>query len=56
MTSLIKEATPLIAMLLVTIVLITCIANNIDHGVIYAGLTILSGLGGYVLGRTIPRK
>lgn len=51
MHNLIREAMPLVAMILVTIVLITCIANDIDHGTVYAGITVVSGLGGYSVGR-----
>jgi len=56
MTNLIREATPLVGMILVAIILITCIANDIDHGIIYTGLTILSGLGGYSVGKVVAQK
>ncbi|GAI53500.1 unnamed protein product, partial [marine sediment metagenome] len=29
---------------------------NINHGIIYTGITIISGLGGYTLGRVRTAK
>lgn len=51
MKATISEVTPLVAMVIVAIILITCIANDINHGIVYAGITIISGLGGYSVGR-----
>ncbi len=56
MKTLITDLTAIIAMLLIAAVLITCIANNINHGIVYTGLTLVAGLGGYTLGRIITKK
>jgi len=52
----IKDITSIVAMLLIAAVLITCITSDIDHGIIYTGLTLLAGLGGYTVGRIITEK
>ena len=41
----------MLAMLIVAFIVILCILNDYNHGIAYAGLTIVSGLGGYILGR-----
>lgn len=51
-----KEILAILAMLLITAVLITCIANDINHGIIYTGLTAVTGLGGYTIGRIVTKK
>lgn len=56
MKATLSEITPLVAMVIVAIILITCIANDINHGIIYAGITIISGLGGYSVGRFRTEK
>ena len=56
MNTLIKEILPLVAMFIVAAILIACIANDIDHGIVYTGLAIISGLGGYTVGRSITGK
>lgn len=43
-------------MVIIAAILITCIANDINHGLIYTGITIISGLGGYTLGRFRTEK
>lgn len=48
--------TIIIAMLIVGTILIVCIANNIDHSIVYAGLTIIGGLAGFTLGRATRPK
>ncbi|MBA7624692.1 hypothetical protein ES703_32104 [subsurface metagenome] len=50
-----KDIVPLVAMVLVFITLIVCVGNDIDSGIVYTGLTIISGLGGFTIGR-ITRK
>ena len=50
------DITIIIAMLLVATVLIVSIANNINHSIIYAGLTIIGGLAGFTLGRATRPK
>lgn len=56
MTSLGKEILAIIAMLCLTSVLVICIANEINHGIIYTGLTAISGIGGYTIGRIVTKK
>lgn len=56
MKATLAEITPIVAMALVTIVLITCIANDINSGIIYSGIAIISGLGGYTIGRVRTEK
>lgn len=56
MKTLISELTPILAMVIIAAVIITCIANDIDHGIIYGGITAISGLGGYTLGRYRTEK
>lgn len=51
-----KDLTAIIAMLSIAAVLIACITHDIDHGIIYTGITIISGLGGYTVGRIITEK
>jgi len=41
----------IVGMLLATTVVVCCIVNDIDHGIIYGGLAAISGLAGYTLGR-----
>jgi len=48
--------TIIIAMLLVATILVICIANDINHSIIYAGLTIIGGLAGYTLGKATSHK
>jgi len=50
------DITIIIAMLLVATVLIICIANSINHSIVYAGLTIIGGLAGFTLGRATKPK
>ena len=54
--SVFKDIKAIISMLIVAAVLITCIANNINHGIIYSGLVIISGLGGFILHRIATKK
>jgi len=54
--SIISEATPIVAMITLAVILITCIANNIDGGIVYSGIATISGLGGYTLGRYRTEK
>lgn len=56
MKDLAKDILAIVAMLIVAGILITCIANNINHGIIYTGLTIVAGLGGYSVGRIWTEK
>jgi len=51
-----RDLIGIMSMLLVTGVLVMCIANNLDSGIIYSGLVIISGLGGYSVGRIITKK
>jgi len=50
------DITIIIAMLLVATVLVICIANSINHSIVYAGLTIIGGLAGFTLGRATKPK
>jgi len=43
-------------MITLAVILITCIANNIDGGIVYSGIATISGLGGYTLGRYRTEK
>lgn len=56
MKSIITEVTPIVAMVIIAIVLITCIANDINGGIVYSGIAVISGLGGYTLGRYRTEK
>ncbi len=56
MKSLGKEILAIIAMLLITAVLITCIANDLNGGIVYSGLASICGLGGYTIGRIVTKK
>jgi len=56
MKSLAQDIIAILAMILVTAVLIACIANDIDHGIVYSGLALISGLGGYSVGRIVTKK
>lgn len=56
MKATLSEITPIVAMVIIAAILITCIVNNINHGLIYTGITIISGLGGYTLGRFRTEK
>lgn len=51
-----KDLLAIIAMLIVAAVLIVCIANDINHGIIYTGLVIISGLGGFEIHRRAVKK
>lgn len=51
-----KDLVAIIAMLIVVGVLVMCITQEINSGIIYTGLTIISGLGGYSIGRIITKK
>lgn len=51
-----RDLIAIIAMLIVAGVLAMAISQNINHGIIYTGLTIISGLGGYSVGRIITKK
>jgi len=46
----------IIAMLLVATILVICIVNDINHSIIYTGLTIIGGLAGYTLGKATTHK
>jgi len=50
------DITIIIAMILVSTILIVCIANAINHSIVYAGLTIIGGLAGFTLGRATRPK
>lgn len=54
--SIFKDLRAIIAMLIVAAVLIICIVNDINHGLIYSGIVIISGLGGFVLHRIASKK
>lgn len=56
MKNLAPDILAILAMLLITIVLITCIANDLNGGIIYTGLAVISGLGGYTVGRVVTKK
>ena len=56
MKTIISELTPILAMVIIAVILVTCIAHDIDHGIIYGGITAISGLGGYALGRFHTEK
>ena len=56
MQHIIKDILAIIAMLIIAGILITCIANDIDHGIVYTGLCLISGLGGYSVGRIITER
>lgn len=56
MKAALSEVTPIVAMVIIGIILITCIVNNLNHGIIYAGISVVSGLGGYTLGKFRAEK
>lgn len=56
MKTILSEATPIVAMVIIAVILITCITNDIDGGIIYSGIAVVSGLGGYTLGRYRTEK
>lgn len=56
MKAILTEITTLVAIVGVVIILIACIANDIDHGIIYSGIAVISGLGGYTIGRVRTEK
>ncbi|GAI01712.1 unnamed protein product [marine sediment metagenome] len=56
MKATLSEITPIVAMVIIAVILITCIANDINHGIIYSGIAVISGLGGYTLGRVRTEK
>jgi len=51
-----RDLIAIISMLIVAGILTMCITSNINSGIIYTGLTIISGLGGYSVGRIITKK
>lgn len=50
------DVTVIIAILTVASILVVCIANDINHSIVYAGLTIIGGLAGYTIGKTTKPK
>jgi len=56
MQHIIKDILAIIAMLIIAGILIACIANDLDHGIVYTGLCLISGLGGYSVGRIITKR
>lgn len=50
------DITIIVAILTVATILIVCIANDINHSIVYAGLTIIGGLAGFTLGRATRPK
>lgn len=56
MKAILTEITTIVAIIAIVIILIACIANDINHGIVYTGITLLSGLGGYTLGRVRTEK
>ena len=56
MQHIIKDILAIIAMLIIAGILITCITNDIDHEIVYTGLCLISGLGGYSVGRIITKR
>jgi len=44
----------LAAMIMIVCLVMICIIKDIDHGVVYTGLALISGLGGYVLATKHP--
>jgi len=56
MKAILTEITTLTAIVSLVIILIACIANDLDHGIIYSGLVTISGLGGYTIGRVRTEK
>ena len=56
MKAILTEITTLVAIISIVIILIACIANDLNGGIIYTSLALLSGLGGYTIGRVRTEK
>lgn len=56
MSSIFRDSLAIIAMLIIAAILGMCITKNIDSGLLYSGLTLLAGLGGYSVGRILTKK